>query len=164
MKNKVNIWIKALYGFLMTVLGFSSCDDLLGIMEQKDAYGQPYAEFKITGEVKSQDGKPLKGIRVIVNPRKSNGDYGRFESDTLFTDADGKYSKDRLKHDWPDNLEDAIITFDDIDGVENGGEFQSVSLQKGEFSVENVKKGSGNWDSGDYLVTADATMTEKKED
>ena len=163
MKNKINILFKTLYGFLMTVLGFSSCDSINDIIEPRMEYGQPYAEFKIVGEVKSQSGKPLKGIRVTVNPRNSD-EHGRYYSDTLFTDSDGKYSKARLKHTWPDELKDAVITFEDIDGTENGGEFESVILKKGNFTVERVKKGSGNWDSGGYLVTADATMTEKKED
>lgn len=32
MKNKINILFKTLYGFLMTVLGFSSCDSINDII------------------------------------------------------------------------------------------------------------------------------------
>ena len=160
MKQKINNWTKLLYGFLMTILGFSGCD----ILEHRVEYGQPNAEFKIAGEVKSQDGTPLKGIRVIINPQPSNPDYSRYRSDTLFTDADGKYSKDRLKYDWPDEMKEAEISFEDIDGPENGGEFETVKLSSGEFSVKQIKKGVGNWNEGVYSVTANATMSPKKKD
>ena len=165
MKQRISNWTKLLYGFLMTMLGFSGCDAIEDIFIPKEEYGMPYAEFKIVGEVKSTDGKPIKGIRVIVNPRKNEPEESaRWYQDTLFTDASGSFSKDILKHTWPDELKDAVITFDDVDGSENGGEFESTSLQNGNFAVEKVKKGSGNWDSGDYLVTANTTMSPKKQD
>lgn len=159
MKHRINNWAKLLYGFLMTILGFSGCE---GLYDTRVEYGQPHAEFKIVGEVKSQAGKPLKGIRVVVRPTIE--EWGLHQSDTLFTDAEGKYSKDRLSYDWPDELKDAVISFEDIDGPENGGEFETVKLKSGEFSVKQVKKGSGNWDHGDYLITADASMNPKKQD
>jgi putative lipoprotein (rSAM/lipoprotein system) len=161
MKQKINNWTKLLYGFLMTILGFSGCNIIeFGRVE----YGQPHAEFKIAGEVKSHDGTPLKGIRVTIDPQPSNPDYSRYSSDTLFTDADGKYSKDRLKYGWPDELKEAEISFEDIDGPENGGEFETVKLTSGVFSVKQIKKGDGNWNGGAYSVTANATMSPKKKD
>ena len=161
MKQRINNWTKLLYGFLMTILGFSGCNIIeFGRVE----YGQPNAEFKIAGEVKSQDGTPLKGIRVTIDPQPSNPDHSRYSSDTLFTDADGKYSKDRLKYGWPDELKEAEISFEDIDGPENGGEFETVILKSGEFSVKQIKKGSGNWYEGAYRITANATMSPKKKD
>ncbi len=65
MKHRINNWAKLLYGVLMTILGFSGCE---GLFDTRVEYGQPHAEFKIVGEVKSQAGKPLKGIRVVVRP------------------------------------------------------------------------------------------------
>ncbi|MBP5566619.1 MAG: radical SAM-associated putative lipoprotein [Bacteroidales bacterium] len=162
MKQRINNWTRLFYGFLMTILGFSGCDLIeFGRME----YGQPHAEFKIAGEVKSQAGTPLKGIRVTINPRPGEpNDWSRYSSDTLFTDAGGKYSKDRLKYNWPDELKEAEISFEDIDGPENGGEFETVKLTSGEFSVKQTKKGDGNWNEGAYSVTANATMSLKKKD
>jgi len=165
MKQRINNWTKLLYGFLMTILGFSGCDALEDILLPKEEYGMPYAEFKIVGEVKSSEGKPIKGIRVIVNPRKDEPEeYSKWYKDTLYTDAEGRFSKDILNHTWPDELTNAVIYFDDVDGPGNGGEFESVKLGSGDFSVEKIKKGSGNWDSGDYLVTANVTMSPKKQD
>ena len=162
MKQRINNWTKMLYGFLMTILGFSGCEHIFVTTVE---YGMPYAEFKVVGEVKSTEGNPIKGIRVIVNPRKDKSDdVAKWYQDTLYTDANGKFTKDILKYTWPDGLSDAVISFDDVDGPENGGEFESTSLQASNFTVEQLKKGDGKWNEGDYLVTANATMSPKKKD
>ena len=163
MKQRINNWAKLLYGFLMTILGFSGCE---GIFETRAEYGQPYAEFKLVGEVKSEEGKPIKGIRVIVKPyiAYTEQQYLDWNRDTLFTDAEGKFSKEKLKHTWPNEMKGSTIIFEDIDGPENGGEFVSKTLNDKEFTVEQVKKGSGNWYDGDFLVTANATLSPKKQD
>ena len=166
MKNKTNILFKTLYGFLMTVLGFSSCDSINDIIEPRAEYGQPHAEFKLVGEVKSSEGKPVKGVRVIVKPYVEGTaqeilDWNR---DTLFTDAEGKFSKDKLKHTWPSKMKGSTIIFEDVDGPENGGEFEPLTMNDKEFSVEQISEGHGNWYDGVYLVTANAIMSPKKND
>lgn len=163
MKQRINNWAKLLYGFLMTILGFSGCDHFENTMAE---YGQPYAEFKLVGEVKSEEGKPIKGIRVIVRPfvEHTSQEVLDWHRDTLYTDADGKFSKESLKHTWPNEMKGSTIIFEDIDGPENGGEFVSKTLNDKEFTVEQVKKGSGIWYDGDFLVTANATLSPKKQD
>ena len=161
MKTKINTWAKALYALLMTILGFSACDE---IIEARVEYGQPHADYKLIGDVKSQDGTPIKGIRVVFNPQDNALAHPSYVLDTLYSDSNGKFSKERLKYDWPDDLNNATITFEDIDGSDNGGEFETVSLQNGSFSVEQVKKGDGNWYHGEFLITANAVMTGKKQD
>ena len=163
MKQKINNWAKLLYGFLMTILGFSGCDQLFDTPVE---YGQPYSEFKLVGEVKSTEGKPIKGIRVIVKPYVEHTEQSILDRDrdTLYTDADGKFSKDKLKHTWPNQMKGSTILFEDIDGPENGGEFESKTLNDKGFTVEQIKKGDGRWYDGDYLVTANVTMSQKKQD
>lgn len=163
MKQRINNWAKLLYGFLMTILGFSGCDR---IFETTEEYGQPYSEFKLVGEVKSTEGKPIKGIRVIVKPYvdHTSQEVLAWNRDTLYTDADGKFSKESLKHTWPNQMKGSTIVFDDIDGPENGGEFESKTLTDKEFTVEQMKKGDGNWYDGDFLVTANTTLSPKKQD
>lgn len=150
-----------LYGFLMTILGFSGCEHIFVTTVE---YGMPYAEFKVVGEVKSTEGKPIKGIRVIVNPQRDQTDeYSKWVQDTLYTDSDGKFSKEQLKYGWP-TTDKFKVTFEDIDGPENGGEFETVALLDDGLSIKQVKKGSGNWYEGAYEITADATMSPKKKD
>ena len=72
-------------------------------------YGMPSSVFTvIKGEVKDQANNPIPNIRVIAD-----------QSDTLYTDAQGKYI---YKFDTycPD-----FLTFEDIDGDAHGGEFAS---------------------------------------
>ena len=161
MKQRINNWTKMLYGFLMTILGFSGCEHVINTLAE---YGQPSADFSILGEVKSSEGKPIKGIRVIVNPQRDQTDeYSKWVQDTLYTDSDGKFSKEQLKYGWP-TTDKFKVTFEDIDGPENGGEFETVALLDDGLSIKQVKKGSGNWYKGAYEITADATMSPKKQD
>ena len=155
-----------LYGFLMTILGFSGCGKLSHENNYIVEYGQPYAEFKLVGEVKSSEGKPIKGIRVIVKPYVASTEQQILDRrrDTLFTDSEGKFSKEKLKHTWPNEMKGSTIVFEDIDGPENDGEFESKTLSDKDFSVEQVKKGEGHWYDGDFIVTANATLSPKKKD
>ena len=166
MKQRISTWTKLLYGFLMTILGFSGCDSIEDIFIPKEEYGMPYAEFKLVGEVKSSEGKPIKGIRVIVKPYVASTEQQILDRrrDTLFTDSEGKFSKEKLKHTWPNEMKGSTIVFEDIDGPENGGEFESKTLSDKDFSVEQVKKGEGHWYDGDFIVTANATLSPKKKD
>ena len=61
MKN----FIKALFGGLLTVLGFGSCDVVGGGM--MCMYGQPHADFTVKGTVTDEEGEPVKGIKTVVD-------------------------------------------------------------------------------------------------
>jgi len=164
MKQRINNWTKLLYGFLMTILGFSGCDidHIFGFGRLE--YGEPSADFSIVGEVKSSEGKPLEGICVIVNPQRDQPEeYSKWVQDTLFTDSEGKFAKEKLKYDWPTTDKFKVI-FEDVDGPGNGGEFETVALLEEGLSIKQVKKGSGNWYEGAYKITADATMSPKQND
>ena len=51
------------------------------------------------------------------------------------------------------------MKFEDVDGVENGGEFSAVEKT---VPVVQVKEGDGSWYEGAYEAEADVTMTRKK--
>ena len=72
-------------------------------------YGTPSSVYiVIKGEVKDQGNNPIPNIRVIAD-----------QSDTLYTDAQGKYIY-KFDNYCPD-----FLTFEDIDGDAHGGEFAS---------------------------------------
>ena len=50
------------------------------------------------------------------------------------------------------------VEFEDVDGAENGGEFQSVTV---EVPVTQVKEGDGHWYNGAYEASANVTMLKK---
>ena len=156
MKTALGKGWKWLLGAVLGVLGFNGCEEL-GIFRCE--YGQPNADFKLIGDVKDANGKGIEGIRVVF--RAVENEEETWENDTLYSDAKGHFERERLKHDWPDNVEKASIKFEDVDGSEHGS-FKTKILQRSELSVEQTKKGDGSWYSGKYTITANAVL--EKED
>lgn len=144
---------------LLGLLGFSSCDpdDPIGGWGRAE-YGQPHANYKVLGEVKDPDGKPIEGIRVVVDPGSAHPDYFK---DTLYTDAKGQFQKDQLKYSWPDEFKDGQVKFEDVDGADNGS-FKTKELKASDLSVKQDKKGDNRWYDGDFTITAN-TQLEKDE-
>ena len=145
---------KWLLGSLLTLLGFSGCEEL-GLFRCE--YGQPNADFKLIGDVKDANGKGIEGIRVVFRPVESEKET--WENDTLYTDAKGHFGQERLKHDWPDGAEKASIKFEDVDGSAHGA-YKTKILTRSDFSVEQTKKGSGSWYAGIYTISAETTLEE----
>ena len=55
-----------------------------------------------------------------------------------------------------------MVTFEDVDGEENGGEFETLVLDITD-KVEKVGVGSGSWHDGDYTAElGDVTMILKE--
>ena len=158
MKAKLNKAWKYVLGILMSVLGFSGCKEL-GMFRTE--YGQPHADFKLVGDVKDVKGRGIPGIRVVVRPQ-THPEYEEQESwgnDTLYSDARGHFEKERLKHDWPDDLMSTTVKFEDVDGSENGS-FRTRILTRDDLQVKQDKKGDGNWYEGGFTVQADAILEE----
>ena len=83
-------------------------------------YGQPILHFslRLHGKVTDENNNPINGIRVIV---ENKGDVVR---DTLYTGQTGEYN---LKREYDHLYAEGIIChYDDIDGEENDGDFESV--------------------------------------
>ena len=151
-------WQHCLTG-LLALLGFSSCnpEEIFGGWGMT-AYGQPHANYKVTGEVKDPAGKPVEGIRVVVSP---GGNHPEYYNDTLYTDAKGQFQKEQLKYTWPDVFKEGTIRFDDVDGDKNGSYMTKV-LRSGEFDVKQTKKSKDTWYKGDFTISA-KTMMNKAE-
>ena len=143
-------WQYALGG-LLALLGFSGCGKIGWGMTE---YGQPHANYKVLGEVKDPDGKPIEGIRVVVNPGPEHPSYF---IDTLYTDAKGQFQKEQLRYTWPDEFKEGKVKFEDVDGAENGS-FKTKELKASDLSIKQDKKGDGRWYGGDFTITANATL------
>ena len=152
--------MKSLFGrflcFVLSLFGFSSC--FFSAM-----YGTPHVDFKASGTVKDEEGKPLEGIRVAVQQHRhfdnspgviyDTNDW--YENDTLYTDSAGKYLLERSPFNGPNEVK---IVFEDIDGPDNGGEFEPTEASP---AVVQTKKGDNNWYGGAYEVSADVTLRKK---
>lgn len=144
MKNVVSFISKFLLALLG--IGLASC----GRVE----YGCPYADFEARGVVSDEDGNKIQGIRVVVSGKYAPN-AGNPQTDTLWTDHNGEYSS---RYDEFAYMQSVSLEFEDVDGPENGGEFQKVEV---EVPVFQVKEGDGNWYQGSYGAGADVTMIKK---
>ncbi len=153
MKSVLGKGLNRFLGGLLALLGFCGCF----VVACRKEYGCPNATFKLTGDVKDAKGKGIEGIRVVFRP-DADEEY-TWENDTLYSDANGHFEKDRLKHDWPDEARNASVKFEDVDGKANGA-FKTKVLTRDELTVEQSREGDGNWYSGIYTIYADAVLEE----
>lgn len=152
MKNGMEqIW-KHLAAGIMGLLGFASCGKIDNILKPRYMYGQPYANFKALGTVRDEDGNPIKGIQVIVRQHWSHLEPA---DNKLFTDAEGTY---QLIRDVFDGLESVTVTFEDVDGGENGGDFASAEVSP---EVIQSRKGDKDRYNVSFETRADVQLKKK---
>lgn len=139
--------MKRLIYFIMALLGFGavSCDRHM--ME----YGCPTADYRVSARVVDNDGNPIEGIEVT----------GSYRPEIGVSDADGNVYVEYLDI---SHLYEMI--FRDVDGEENGGEFEDVELTWEDFRRKLVKVEEGKgWYEGVYeLKLGDVKMTLKSEE
>ena len=87
MKVKFLHWYNALAATLLSLLGFSSCDELGN--EEPCLYGSPTSSFHAKGNVTAEDGTPIKGIKAVVV--EDYGNAGCYRMDSAYTDSKGDY-------------------------------------------------------------------------
>lgn len=137
----------ALLGFT----GITSCNQPQ-VGDQLVEYGCPNADYKVLGTVKDSDGKPIKGIQVVTEETFRDKSVLR---DTTYSDANGTFSLQ--KSDFP--LERTLnVIFNDVDGVENGGEFESKTVSEVKYTQD--KKGSG-WYHGSFTAEVNTQLDKK---
>lgn len=136
--------------FLLALLGFGAvaCDNGSHTVVE---YGCPTMTFSLKARVVDEAGKPIEGIEVQT---KDNAFYA-----DNYSDAEGNI--DLKVGMWPDTNIDLVFT--DVDGAENGGEFEALELNIAD-KVEQVEEGSGSWYEGGYKADlGDVVMTLKEE-
>ena len=130
MKVRLTRWYNAVLTALLGLLGFESCDSN-GLEE----YGCPYADYIIKGVVTDEAGIPIKGIKVIAPySSKMDSQYGQI----VQTDTQGIF----MLHEFS-SLRGNDIIFEDIDGEDNNGLFQSDTINVESLPKTRLEKGSG---------------------
>lgn len=122
--------------FLLGLLGFTavSCDR----PDNLNAYGTPHVLFSLKARVVDEAGNPIKGIEVDANEHYWAND-NRFSDDEGNIDTFGSVSPgDQYR-----------VRFIDVDGAENGGEFETLELDITD-KVVKVAEGSNGWREGEY--------------
>ena len=118
------------------------------------AYGVPLAKYKVSGKVISGSGKPIAGIKVDVAFSPSWLFDFDGKSTTLHTAADGSFSSE-FRY-YPRDY--VTISFTDVDGNKNQGDFQTQTIS---VSPKQVEKGDGAWFQGSYSVSTTVRMNKK---
>lgn len=146
-KRKMFVW-RLLSGTL-ALLGFTACskdDPAIYPCE----YGSPTVDYQVKGKVTSNEGEPLKGIRVIVKDVSgvfmkdiNSPSYG---ADTVYTDEKGEFASHMAHSGF---IEKQKIFLNDIDGEENSGAFKPDSVAFEKMDKKQVKEG-GKWYEGQY--------------
>ena len=138
--------------FLLALLGFGTiaCDNV-SMKDVVAEYGCPHINFSLKARVIDEAGKPIEGIEVQTK------NYAFYAGN--YSDAEGNI--DLKVGMWPDTNIDLVFT--DVDGAENGGEFETLELNIAD-KVEQVKEGSGSWYEGDFAADlGDVTLKLKAE-
>lgn len=149
--------MKRLIYFLLSILGFGavSCDGSNDVC----MYGVPTAKYVVNARVVDPEGNPIKGIEVVV----SEGEDFEDESARLLqttTNDDGTLVENTTRG-WP--LTKLYVRFTDVDGEENGGEFEEhIKDAYACHETNKIEEGDGSWYSGGYEVKVGEITLEPK--
>ena len=151
--------VRTLLSGVLAVLGFAGCEKA---WNGECEYGSPSVDYRVIGEVTDEAGKPLSGIRVIVQDKyllSKDGDYHTYyhEGDTVYTDAQGAFQSAKIQS---GGIYQQRVVFDDVDGEANGGEFRTVDMSIKDFDSKQIEKGDG-WYDGDYELSTKVQMKKK---
>lgn len=141
MKNRLSYLVLALLGFA------GACDKEKG-EESLVMYGTPRADLRVQGKVTDAAGKPIKGIKVSSNS---------YLETAVLTRLDGTYDLSE------EQLETKLhLTFTDIDGPENGGEFVQKSQEITFTEADRTEKGKGLYEGSFEKKNVNIQLTEKE--
>ena len=151
--------VRTLLSGVLAVLGFAGCEKA---WNGECEYGSPSVDYRVIGEVTDEAGKPLSGIRVIVQDKyllSKDGDYHTYyhEGDTVYTDAKGAFKSAKIHS---GGIFQQRVVFDDVDGEANGGEFRTVDMSIKDFDSKQIEKGDG-WYDGEYELSTKVQMKKK---
>lgn len=155
--------MKRLIYFLLAILGLgsiSSCGETNNADDVVCEYGCPHAEYKINARVVDSEGNPIKGIKASVS-EDPDFMYENLNLITTETNDQGELNESEFTAiTYYDHL---IMRVEDVDGEENGGEFESKDLELKEYITEDskVEEGSG-WYRGRYELNVGDIQLERK--
>ena len=154
MKTKVRHLYELIAGAILSLLGFTACDKEENIEMRPAEYGMPHATFKVMGNVKAaESSKPIEGI-VVKFSRESEKDRS-WETAEFKSDKNGMV--DGSTQAWPSE-ESIMLTFEDIDGEENGGLFAPDTLRAKDLQIKFVENPEKGWNKGVYYITFDKKL------
>ena len=110
-------------------------------------YGVPTVEFSVKGRVVDADANPIPNIEVT---------WGNMYGKTV-TAEDGTFHYKNEETAF--EMTDVVLTFTDVDGEANGGDFETEDVQ---VPLVQTDPGDGNWDCGDYSAEEVVVVLDRK--
>lgn len=135
------------FNHLLVLLGFAattSCDNKN--MNMECMYGTPTMDFEVSGKVVNKDSAPIAGIKVSCYVYSDSGIA------TTLTAADGSFK-------ISGTAISPTLNFEDIDGLENGGQFADKTQ---DITVSQIEEGDGSWYMGKYEAKGVVIEMEEK--
>ena len=118
---------------------YTSCEYGAPVSE----YGVPYGDYKLNGVVTDKEtSNPIQNIQVVQ--------YG----DTIYTNTEGKFT-------FYNDMNNLHLKIEDIDGEENGGDFESQEIEVKFTQADQVEKGEGKWNKGKFVKTQNIKLEKK---
>lgn len=139
---------------LLALFGLSTSGCFIPAM-----YGTPSADWSVKGRVTDEDNQPVAGIQVVLGNHFQSNEHVIYDQeywplDTLQTGPDGTFQASRGG--FP--IQQLKVDFQDIDGEENGGEFEAVSLMIRKIEYKDAK----GWYSGRAEIEIPDVILKKK--
>lgn len=144
MKTKVSTWINVLLAAILGLLGFSC--------SIRCEYGTPSANFTLEGTVSNEDDELLQDMQVVRRQGWKDGTgtvYWNEWSDTLYTDADGKFYR-QYSGDFPMEYYKVIVN-------DTAGVYASDSIE----TTVTYSGGDKHWYRGNGELKADFVLKKR---
>lgn len=122
-------------------------------------YGTPTVNYQVKTRVVDSEGNPIKGIEVTVSEIEDFNLSWAYVLETT-TQEDGTLANS-LTQRWRD-VNELYIKLTDVDGEENGGEFEELVQSVGVNYNNKVEQGDGSWYRGCYEVAVGDIVLEPK--
>ena len=130
--------------------GLYVADDMNVKLDEEVApmYGTPFVEFSVKGRVVDADSNPIPNIEVTW----AGNMYGK-----AVTAEDGSF--EYTNEDIGTDMTDVVLTFTDVDGEDNGGDFETEDVQ---VPLTQTDPGDGEWDFGEYSANDVVVVLDRK--
>jgi len=153
MAAKLRHLYQIIVGAILSFLGITGAGKADTYVQSRENFGKPQASFKIMGEVLSEDGTPLQGVRVRYSRLEYTDESGHkqyFESEEneFLTDKDGKV--EASAYDYTTEPQEVTIALD-------GGRLSPRILRGKDLDISFTRE-NGTQRFGNYTIAFTATM------
>lgn len=161
MKARIVHLYEIVAGFILSLLGFTSCDR---INQMREEYGMPHATYKLVGSVKdARTGEGIEGLRVTYRrPYPTGGDEEEhFYEESVLSGKDGSVQA-TLQEYYEEASDKLSLRIEDIDGEKNGL-YETKELAKKDLDIAFEKDNKSNWHMGTYTIGFQVLMNDYTE-